>query len=210
MQVATVGLNPSSTEFLDEQGVWRDRAQRLPVVMDFSVQQRNDLSDHDVDTALGAQGAYFSDGESGRRGDHGWFGAFKGLLKACGAGASYADGTAVHLDLVACPTWRAWSDVAPAAREAMIVNCRRRFEETVRALPAKALLFLDGATVQREVARAFSAKFNRTALASGLVVWEGVAGEHRCYGWRDPLWYQSNQQPLVEWLRDRDLRSLAR
>ena len=43
-QVATVGLNPSWTEFVTSELIWRDAEMRLPVVMDVGVQKRDELT----------------------------------------------------------------------------------------------------------------------------------------------------------------------
>jgi hypothetical protein len=197
VRFATVGLNPSWSEFWDEK-VWKERSHRLPVVQDFGVRQRLDLEEDQLEDARRSRESYFADGQAGLRTDHAWFGAFKELLRECWD-VSYGE-MAVHIDLVACPTWHKWGKLGVTVQRQLLDNCQRYFRDTVLTLPAEALVLLDGDTVLDEVRRLFPAEVETFALPSGveLVTWQGAG--HDFIGWRDSIWSRRTRSELSAWI----------
>ena len=150
VQVATVGINPSSTEFYTR-GILKPLKERLPASPDYGVTSRNQITvEHEKD-ATRRRAGYF---DSETRRAHGWFVKLGMILNSANANWSYGNGRAVHLDIVACVTKQKWSDVDEIARNAMVKNCREHLEIMVNALPAGASLLFDGRTACETLAGA--------------------------------------------------------
>src|SRR6266705_2634137 len=146
VRVATVGLNPSATEFSSDIGEWKPATERLPLVTDFGVRERDRLSAVDVKRAVKQRAEYF------RRAHHPFFDSLQGLLSAVNTEWNYELGTAVHVDLVACGTWRAWSELSERTTDTLVGNCQKHLIQTLTELPDEALLLLDGRTVNTALA----------------------------------------------------------
>src|ERR1017187_3953430 len=59
VRVATVGLNPSATEFLNDKRDWKPAAERLPLVVDFGVRERDRLSAANLNQSANQRATYF-------------------------------------------------------------------------------------------------------------------------------------------------------
>ena len=140
VQIATVGLNPSSTEFYAGERL-KHPSQRLPALSDFRAKSREDLTADDMAEATGKRFEYFN---GGARQAHEWFKKLGRILNTANTSWCYADGSAVHLDIVACVTRKKWSDVNEDARKMIAVNCREHLEHTVSKLPENVTLLFDG------------------------------------------------------------------
>lgn len=141
VKVATIGLNPSWTEFFSNRTQLRPATQRLSRLQDFRAASREFLTPEDLGKAACKRAEYFA---ADTRIAHDWFSNLTALLDACGRGRSYQNGQAVHLDLVACTTNTRWGRIQQEDAQRMIRNCQSHFRQTLSMLPADALLLADG------------------------------------------------------------------
>lgn len=146
VRVATVGLNPSSTEFLNDKGDWKPATDRLPMVTDFGVRERDRLNSTDIELAGKLRVEYF------QHRHHSFFGSLQRLMTAMDVGWNYVARTAVHVDLVACGTWRKWSCVSQNARAVMEKNCHKHLMQTLGELQGDTVLLFDGKTACEAIA----------------------------------------------------------
>ncbi len=204
-QVATVGLNPSWTEFVTKELVWRKPVERLPVVMDVAAEKRGEITFAQGQQIAEARRKYFTTNE---RKPHPWFKVLQGVMSAARMKCDYATGTAVHLDLVACATWREWGKLDGEAKNTLINRCFPKFTDTMKQLPLEARLLLDGRTVFETVMTRCAGVVESTKVVGenpGLEVWRGklspAFGSREFLAWSNPVNRQQNQQPLVAWLR---------
>jgi hypothetical protein len=186
--VATVGLNPSATEFLDNADNWMPSTERLSLVIDFDVQERESLSNDNLNFAANLRASYFE------RNPHAWFNALQGLLSAVNVDWNYAKGSAVHVDIVACGTRRPWSELGKPETEILINNCHKHLKRTLTELPKETLLFLDGRTVKETLVTKFGfgeQSEENIGEAEILALWQGTLQiENRLFkyiGWSKPV-----------------------
>jgi hypothetical protein len=188
VRVATVGLNPSATEFINDAGDWKPATERLPLVTDFGVQERNRLSEANLTAAANQREKYF------QRAHHPFFRSLQGLLSTVNQEWNYVTGTAVHLDLVACGTWRAWGEMSQQTADALIENCNKHLKQKLTELSDGTLLFLDGRTVNTTLAGkfGFGERVEENIGETEVVtVWRGtlqIDGKFFKYiGWSKPV-----------------------
>lgn len=108
-EVATLGINPSHREFV-ENGVLLSGVQRRLATLESLVAFRlDDLTDDQIAQVEADCASYFQ-----RRPYRRWFDPLDSLLRTS-TGCSYYDATACHLDLVQWATDPAWSGITDAA-----------------------------------------------------------------------------------------------
>jgi hypothetical protein len=143
--VATLGLNPSRVEFLNDDGTERIGAQRRLATMrslELSTTDLTDAAAHVVEQIVSDCNSYFRVNPYWD-----WFGKLSPILKACGA--SYQDGSACHLDLVQWATDPTWGKLQTAEL------CRQLIEEDIHffldhlAGSGVRLLLVNGSAVWR-------------------------------------------------------------
>ncbi len=205
VRVATVGLNPSATEFLYDKPPnkhdWKSKTERLPLVIDFDVRERDQLSAANLERAAHLRATYFE------HMPHFWFNKIQELMSEVNAEWNYAAGKAVHIDIVACGTWQAWSNLSTQTTKAMVANCHNYLKRTLTELPNGTLLLLDGREVNTTLAANFGIEEPVEELIGHVTVWRGsLQIEDRCFkykGWSKPINYLplSSQRDLVRWLR---------
>jgi hypothetical protein len=203
--VATVGLNPSWSEFVTVKKSWRDSKERLPVLQDMDKKNRGEISGEQANQIAAARENYFAPNE---RSPHPWFNVLQGVMSAGNLNCSYANGTAVHLDLVACATWHEWSKIHDEAKNVLVSKCFPKFADTLSKLSSNVLLLLDGRTVFETIRTRCDALVNIREVVGevpSLEVWRGkLSAEfsgHDFLAWSNPVNRQTNQMPLVDWLR---------
>jgi hypothetical protein len=199
VRVATVGLNPSATEFLNDERDWKSATERLPLVIDFGVRKRDRLSAVNLNQAANQRATYF------QRPHHPFFSSLQGLLSAINTEWNYVTGTAVHIDLVACGTWRAWNNLSAQTTKAMIENCHNHLKRTLTELPDGTLLLLGGRKVNTTLAANFGIEEPVEEMIGDVTVWRGsLQVEDKCFkykGWNMPINHLPNWHDLVRWLR---------
>ena len=104
-KVATVGINPAPTEYLDRNGLELSaEKRRLATLGLVKAKSRDSISDEQCDDAIKLMQQYFHKNPYRQ-----YFNPLCRVLD--GAGWSYEDGTAVHLDLVQESTNKGWSEL---------------------------------------------------------------------------------------------------
>lgn len=155
-RVATLGINPSSGEFLAKTGPLDGGRRRLATLSSLDVPSTARLTAEHGAQILDDCASYFDRNPYDR-----WFRPLDNIIRPA-LGASYYDGSACHLDLVQWATDPIWKYLDPDVRERLLVA----------DLP-----FLEK-QLQRENYRVVVVA-GRTALegvaAAGLVRWEPVA-----------------------------------
>lgn len=146
-KAATLGLNPSRVEFLDDAGALLDgEARRLATHMSLGATDLAAASTSTVARVLEDCNAYF-DRNPYRR----WFDQLTPILTACGA--SYYDRSACHLDLVQWATDPTWGGLRPASlRKRLIADDARFLEQQLRNENIRVLL-VNGAGTWRQLRR---------------------------------------------------------
>jgi hypothetical protein len=201
VRVATVGLNPSATEFLNDERDWKSATERLPLVIDFGVRERERVSAADLIQAANLRATYFE------RTPHAWFMKIQELLSRVNPEWNYLAGTAVHIDLVACGTWLAWGNLSQEATGALIINCHKHLKRTLTELPENTLLLLDGSRVHTTLAAYFRIDESVETEIGNVTAWRGslrIEGNRFNYkGWSRPVnrLLPPNRDDLVCWLR---------
>jgi len=138
VRVATVSLNPSSFEFVDGAGKPRPKEDRLPMVGDFGT-NRAGLPPAALREARRIRDSYFANKP------HGWFTPMQMVLREMNPGWSYAEGTAVQIDVVACATNPSYGKITSAAvRRTLEENCRPFLAHSVGHLTNGTWLIING------------------------------------------------------------------
>jgi hypothetical protein len=113
-RVATLGLNPSRAEFLDDDGeILRGQRARFVTLPALGITSLKAASPEDLAQVLEGTAQYFQNQPYVR-----WFRPLDSLLRACGV--SYFDGSACHLDLAHWATDPVWGGLEPPVRKALI------------------------------------------------------------------------------------------
>jgi hypothetical protein len=154
-QVATLGINPSSGEFLGRDGqlLAGDR-RRLATLASIGVRSHDEIDATRASQILDECATYFD------RRPYGWFKALDGVLSPA-LGVSYYTGSACHLDLVQWatdPIWKGLSDIA----RARLLSSDRAFLTTQLRHEGYRLIVVAGRTAMSWVEKA------------GLVKWRVV------------------------------------
>lgn len=143
--VATLGINPSNREFVDEAGRELDGDdRRFPTLGSLGLRTWADASSLDLTEIVSACDRYFSGNPYNR-----WFGTLEGVVQ--GAGASYysAEYPAAHLDLVPYATSMKWGALRQDQRRALLA-CGRDLLGSLLRDSSVDLLVLNGASVVRQ------------------------------------------------------------
>ena len=149
VKVATIGLNPASTEFATfDFNKPKERNQRLAMLADYNLTNRTDLLDKDVADAKNRRENYFTDGE---RDCHSYFQKLESVISRIQPAWSYLTGRIVHIDLVACTTKERWGKLGQDCKSNLVKNCRPHFLSALNELPNGTLLLLDGSRAVDEM-----------------------------------------------------------
>lgn len=138
--VATVGLNPSNKEFVDDRGrELEGPARRFETLHSLGLTAWKQANSHHVSKVWDACEQYFC-----RNPYDTWFKKLDLLISE--TGASYYFGSAAHLDLIPYATQLKWSSLTLADRHALLVASGNSLGELVRASSTRAIV-LNGASV---------------------------------------------------------------
>jgi hypothetical protein len=114
-EVATLGINPSANEFLQDGRLLTGKQRRLATLESLGAQRLDQLTEAQVATIVADCATYFQ-----RQPYRRWFDPLDELLHV-GADASYYDGSGCHLDLVQWATRPMWGEIAdPGVRRALL------------------------------------------------------------------------------------------
>ena len=183
--IATVGLNPSNQEYTDKRGVLLDGdRQRFATLDSLRASDRSALTDTQCDEAIQWMRNYFDDGKPVYR----WFTAHGRV--ADGLGASFADGSVAHLDLVQESTYWIWSTLHETVREELLRSNLPFLRWQISSFGLRAVI-CTSKTVSRHVRSLFDITVADTGELARIKWWVGfadVAGKRIGFaGWNFPL-----------------------
>lgn len=143
-RIATVGINPSSREFVDRSGrELQDQDRRLPTLRSLELECWSKTSGAQVCDITRSCERYFTSNPYRQ-----WFDVLDRVLNAAGV-SYYGAGVACHIDLVAFATRRKWGHLDSGLKRNLIVQGRQPMAEFVRASAIRVLI-LNGRSVVRE------------------------------------------------------------
>jgi hypothetical protein len=185
VRVATISLNPSSLEFYRPDDRKKDKSERLPMVDDFGVEDRKKLTDEGLHRARQVRDHYFANKP------HAWFTPMQMMLRGMNLGWSYAEGTAVQLDVIACATKPNYGKVPGPARNDMIENCRPHLQKTLSRFNCGTMLVVNGSGAFEALGKAVELQPNgftqRLPSQTQTTVYVGTATvaemRFRYFGW---------------------------
>ena len=115
-RVATIGINPSAREFLENGRLLAGSVRRLATLPSLGAERLDQLTDEQAEEVLQECASYFSRNPYRR-----WFDQLDDLIGAA-CDASYYNGSACHLDLVPWATDPVWGQVEASAREKLLAD----------------------------------------------------------------------------------------
>lgn len=146
--VATLGINPSNREFVDDAGNELDGPdRRFPTLRSLGIRSWSNASSLDLAAVLMACDRYF-DGNPYNR----WFKVLDAAIVRTGASFYSVAAPAAHLDLVPFATNEKWADVPVPVRRELLRTGRDLLAGVLRDAPIQ-LLILNGRSVVREFER---------------------------------------------------------
>ena len=161
--MATLGLNPSSQEFLDSGVLLAGGRRRFETLDSLGVPDQDtglaNAPDRVVDAAWKGCCVYFQ-----RRPYRRWFGVLEDVLAA--VDASYWRSTACHLDLSPWATDPTWTSLDAIERETLLTDGRPVLETLLRRAQPK-LLLANGRRVLNELTAAFGLRLEVVGQLSG-------------------------------------------
>ena len=157
--IATLGVNPSNREFVDESGRELDGPfRRLHTLTSLGLRKWSDVDATHVTMIAQACREYFS-----RNPYNGWFGALDHVMS--GAGVSYYGGArqACHLDLIPYATKCKWTDLTIRQRTSLLAVGGDTLAVLLRDSSIRVLI-MNGQTVVAHLQKVANAEFQRTEM----------------------------------------------
>ena len=182
--VATVGINPSSKEFLDKKNnILSPEQKRLVDLDSLNKTNLNQLDEDDAEKIIEGCYNYFKTGNHYK-----WFDQIEEhVLKP--TGYSYFDGTACHLDLIQWATNPVWSQIKSKDIQAMLLEHDKEFFIHQIQKYNFETVFLNGKTVVEQVEKLGIVELTEVAevvyLKTGKVsrIKTGKIGQTTFVGW---------------------------
>jgi hypothetical protein len=199
VKVATVSINPSEYEFRDSKGQSHQLEKRLPMLEDFGASERKALTDDDVKKARERRDNYFTNHP------YSFFTHLGDMLFLMNEEWSYTDGSAVHLDAVACATKKNWSKVLPRAQTELRKNCGPKLAATIAELREGTQLIANGSTAWKAIAAYPGFRGNTSKNLMGSV--RAFSGELEINQKRFPLFGWS---PFIPWCDATEILAVLR
>jgi hypothetical protein len=141
-EVATLGLNPSNREFVDEQGQELEgSSRRFHTLQSLGLEAWSDADVRDLSLILESCRSYFLHNPYDR-----WFRRLNHITSAVGASFYGKSRTACHLDLIPYATSRKWTELAPAQRSKLLRVAGDTLALLLRDSPVRVLI-LNGRSV---------------------------------------------------------------
>ena len=208
-EVATLGINPSRREFVENGRLLTGPERRLATLASLGAEGALRLTREQITTVINDCAAYFR-----RNPYRQWFDPLDKILQAA-LGVSYYDGTACHLDLVQWATDPVWGELDNRSRQLLLRESLPHLQNQLR-LGNIRLVVLNGRQVLDYVLSVGLARLNLTdTLRVGNFsssLYFGEADGVRFMGWSANL--QSSygvslefKSQLVEWLANTQMHS---
>ena len=159
-RVATLGLNPSNREFVDDDGVeLAGDARRFHTLASLDLSSWDDANADDLDRVLASCRDYFARNPYDR-----WFRRLDAVVSATGASFYDPASPACHLDLIPYATARKWTELTTRQRASLV----RLAGDTLGLLlrrSAVRVLILNGQSVVSHFQEATGVALARTDMA---------------------------------------------
>jgi hypothetical protein len=186
--IATVGLNPSKQEYLDQSGGYLEGPRRrFETLESLGATSRETLTDHQINRAFQTMRSYFHPGKP----VYSWFSHLDRVLKPLRV--SYSAGSAAHLDLVqeaTNPTWSELSKQQPLEAEDLLSSDLPFLQWEIETFPLK-LLICNGTTAFDNVVRLLKGKVVQSGKLERVTWWVAKASIGSrildVAGWNIPL-----------------------
>ena len=144
-QLATVGINPSNREFVDQSGNELDGAQRrFHTLHSLDLVNWTDASAGDLHKIADSCSQYFEINPYDR-----WFKRLDIIIAECGYSYYSAHRPACHLDLVPFATWTKWGVLPSSKKRLLLESFKRTLGRMVRDSPVKVLILNGQSVVQQ-------------------------------------------------------------
>jgi hypothetical protein len=144
-EVATVGLNPSNREFVDESGNELDGpCRRFHTLRSLGLERWSDAEPHHFDLIADSCSNYFSLNPYNR-----WFKRLDYIISGTRASYYWPDANACHLDLIPYATACKWTELSQRQRSSLLTAGRDSLGLLVRDSPVR-ILVLNGNSVVRQ------------------------------------------------------------
>ena len=141
-EVATVGINPSNLEFMDNRGRELDGpARRLPTLRSLGLRGWGDADSEHLLHIVASCDRYFENKPYVR-----WFGVLERVLRPAGFTYFGREPSACHLDLFAFATHHKWSSFSLRERHCLLDSTSEALALLIRILPTQVLV-LNGKSV---------------------------------------------------------------
>lgn len=108
------------------------------MVRDFDVRDRADLLQRHLDDARNSRNRYFANKP------HVWFTPMQIMLRSLDMSWSFADGTAIQVDIIACATNARFSEVPTKAQAELARNCSDHLKAMLGNLQPSTWLIING------------------------------------------------------------------
>ena len=169
-EVATLGLNPSNREFVDERGdELEGPSRRFHTLRSLGLETWSDADATDLRLILESCRQYFLNNPYDR-----WFGKLSYVT--AGTGASFYDSSrpACHLDLIPYATSCKWTDLAPAQRAKLLRVAGDALALLLRESPVRVIV-LNGRSVVEHFQTIAGVSLERHSMASWALPRQAVS-----------------------------------
>ena len=140
--VATLGLNPSNREFVDEQGEeLQEGDRRFHTLRSLRLESWSEANSQHLERILTACCNYFLGNPYDR-----WFRRLDGILTGTGTSYYDSDSPACHLDVIPYATIEKWTNLTPTQRAALLTLSHDTLGLLLRSSPVRVLI-LNGQSV---------------------------------------------------------------
>ncbi len=204
-EIATLGINPSKREFVENARLLRGSARRLATLESLGANDLASLSDEQIGEVIDDCARYF---DSDRNPYGRWFNPLDKLLRDS-ADVSFYDGTACHLDLVQWATDPVWGELSDETKQLLLDDGVPHLLEQLRHENIR-LVLLNGRSVLDQVQAVGLATLSKEGVLplgkTTCTLYVGKGEGIRFLGWSTNL--QSSRgvsrdftASLAEWIR---------
>lgn len=210
-RVATVGINPSSQEFVNKKGVLlTGEKRRLADFQSLGINSYSEIDEKIAQKILEESNSYFQRDES----VYDWFRPLeKYVLEP--TGTKYSDSSATHLDLVQWSTAPVWRRIREKSTQEILIKDDIRFLAELIQQSEYEIVFLNGGTVVKNLvkhgvvhlAQDGFTPLGKAGKKSALWIGNVIGSKSVCLGWNLNLQQeqttQSNKEDLRSWISER-------
>jgi hypothetical protein len=158
-KIATLGLNPSSREFVDNAGQELDgTSRRFHTLTSLGLRRWSDATARHVALILDSCRAYFRRNPYDR-----WFRTLDHIISGTGVSYYDASATACHLDLIPYATARKWTELTPQQRSSLMALAGNTLALLLRDSPVR-LLIINGSSVAEHLQHIAGTHFERQPM----------------------------------------------